>query len=556
MHGAYHVELAYPNDVKMTVADTFPNGIRFIGDEGWIFVARDTMTTPSDHGKAKGQLKFLDASDPKLLDPAGLSVHLPVSSEHHKNWLECVKSRADSAGARGHRAPQQHGVHRQLDRDEARPPAQLGREDRALRRRRRGELDAVPPGAQPLRHQAPGPGLNPPVNPYPNMNRRQFLSASAASLAAGALIPKGLSQASPATISGMNYAPKGKPNPVVKPGEFVFAAVRLDHGHIFGMCNGLTEAGATLKWVYDPDPKKVDDFRAKFPQAQAAAASMDEVLADPEVRLVAAAAVTSERGPLGCQVMEAGKDYFTDKAPFTTMEQLDQAKAVVARTGRKYYVYYSERLHNEAAMYATDLMEQGRHRPRDPGRLPRAAPPEQGDPARLVLPAREVRRHPLRHRQPPVRAVPHLLGDRPTPRSAMPPSGTSETPTTPSSRTSARRAWSATPAPSTTSASTGSPRTASAPGATAAPSSSGTKGYIELRKYVDVARDDTGDHVYLADEKGEHRFDVAGKVGFRFFGEFILDCLNRTEKSMTQAHAFKAAELSLLAQANAQRLTT
>ena len=56
---------------------------------------------------------------------------------------------------------------------------------------------------------------------------------------------------------GMNYAPKGKPAPVVKPGEFVIAAVALDHGHIYGMCNGLVEAGATLKYVYDPDPEKV-----------------------------------------------------------------------------------------------------------------------------------------------------------------------------------------------------------------------------------------------------------------------------------------------------------
>lgn len=48
---------------------------------------------------------------------------------------------------------------------------------------------------------------------------------------------------------GMNYAPKGKPAPVVGPGEFVIAAIALDHGHIYGMCNGLTEAGATLKWV-------------------------------------------------------------------------------------------------------------------------------------------------------------------------------------------------------------------------------------------------------------------------------------------------------------------
>ena len=120
----------------------------------------------------------------------------------------------------------------------------------------------------------------------------------------------------------MNYAPQGKPSPVVKPGEFVFAAAHLDHGHIYGQCNGLIEAGAELKWVYDPDPKKVEAFVAKYPQAKVAR-SLDEILADPEVKLVAAAAVPCERGPLGCRVMEAGKDYFTDKTPFTTLAQLD-----------------------------------------------------------------------------------------------------------------------------------------------------------------------------------------------------------------------------------------
>lgn len=66
---------------------------------------------------------------------------------------------------------------------------------------------------------------------------------------------------------GMNYAPIGKPQPVVKPDEFVIAAATLDHGHIYGMCNGLIEAGATLKWVYDPDPHKIDQFAALSPGA-------------------------------------------------------------------------------------------------------------------------------------------------------------------------------------------------------------------------------------------------------------------------------------------------
>ena len=67
---------------------------------------------------------------------------------------------------------------------------------------------------------------------------------------------------------------------------------------------------------------------------------------------MASAAVPSDRGPLGCRVMEAGKDYFTDKAPFTTLDQLAEARARCRRTGRKYMVYYSERLHVECAIHA------------------------------------------------------------------------------------------------------------------------------------------------------------------------------------------------------------
>jgi predicted dehydrogenase len=82
----------------------------------------------------------------------------------------------------------------------------------------------------------------------------------------------------------------------------------------------------------------------------------------------------------------------------------------------------------------------------------------------------------------------------------------------------------------------------------------GTEGYIELRKYLDVAREDEGDHLYLVDHHGEHHIRCHGRVGFPFFGALILDCLNRTEHAMTQAHAFRAAELCLEAQAMAQRI--
>src|SRR5688500_436642 len=128
----------------------------------------------------------------------------------------------------------------------------------------------------------------------------------------------------PQKSDGMNYAPQSKPRPVVRPGEFVFAAAYLEHGHIYGQCNGLIEAGALLKWVYDDDEKKVAAFVARYPNTKVAR-SFDEILADPEVRLVAAAAIPNLRGPIGVRVMDAGKDYFTDKTPFTTLPQLDEA---------------------------------------------------------------------------------------------------------------------------------------------------------------------------------------------------------------------------------------
>lgn len=95
VHGAYHIELTYPGDVRVTVSDKLDTGVKFIGDEGWIFVTRENTTpaTASDPAVRASLLKPLDASDPRLLDSAGLTVQFPHSTSHHLNWLECVQSR-------------------------------------------------------------------------------------------------------------------------------------------------------------------------------------------------------------------------------------------------------------------------------------------------------------------------------------------------------------------------------------------------------------------------------------------------------------------------------
>jgi predicted dehydrogenase len=351
---------------------------------------------------------------------------------------------------------------------------------------------------------------------------------------------------------GMNYAPQGKSRPVVQPGEFIFAATHLDHGHINGQCNGLVEAGGQLKWVHDTDPARAEALAARFPGAKLAR-SLDEILADPAVHLVAAAAIPHLRGALGCRVMEAGKDYFTDKTPFTTLDQLNEAKAVVARTGRKYAVYFSERLHVEAAMYATDLVAQGA--------IGRVVQVIGLGPHRLNAASRadwffkkecyggilcDIGSHQFEQFLTFTGATDATVTNAAVANYANPDYpeledfGEANLLGDNGATNYIRVDWLTPKGLSTW----GDGRMTLL----------GTHGYIELRKYVDIGREKTGDHVYLVDEKGEHHIPVAGQVGFRFFGELILDCLNRTEKAMTQRHAFKAAELCLRAQAAARRI--
>ena len=352
---------------------------------------------------------------------------------------------------------------------------------------------------------------------------------------------------------GMSYAPSGKAKPVVAPGEFQFAVTHLDHGHIYGQTNGLVEAGGLIKWVHDSDPARVEAFRKKYPQAKPAR-SLDEILDDPEIKLVAAAAVPNERGPLGCRVMEGGKDYFTDKTPFTTLDHLAQARATAARTGRKFMVYYSERLHVECAVFAGELIAQdaigrvvqvlglGPHRLNAPSRPAWFFEHEKYGGILCDIGSHQIEQFLFysgakdaqvlsasvaNYNNP---AYPELedFGDA----SLVADNGASNYFRVDWLTPDGLRTW-------------GDGRTILL----------GTKGYIEMRKYIEVAAENPeGDQLILVNGEGEQRFSMAGKVGFPFFGQLILDCLNRTETAMTQEHAFKAVELCVKAQMNARRL--
>jgi len=353
---------------------------------------------------------------------------------------------------------------------------------------------------------------------------------------------------------GARYAPSAELRAVVEPGEFVFAAAYLDHGHVYGQVNGLLSAGATLDGVYDPDPTKVAAFCKAFPQAKAYE-SFDELLANQSLHLVAAAAIPDQRADVGAQVMTAGKHYFTDKSPFTTLEQLAVTKQRVADTSKRYFVYYSERIHNEAAWHAGEMVAQGAVG--DVIQVLNIAPHRLSADTRpdwffkkqryggiiTDIGSHQVEQFltysgsidaqinfaAVRNQSNPT--TPELedfgefslLGIRPeSSASAQNPSFYS------------RIDW-FTPAGSPV---WGDGRTFIL----------GTQGSLEVRKYMDVARTAPASKVLYVSDEGMEDIDCLNKVGFPFFGQLILDVLNNTEQAMTQAHIFKAAEISLRAQ--------
>src|SRR6201996_4803166 len=108
VHGKFLTHAVYANGVTMDISGDFPNGIKFYGTKGWIFLTRDEMVTASDPAHPSTKIEPLMASDPKILDSVigPDEIHLYTASEQHANWLECIRSRQQPTAPVeiGHRA--------------------------------------------------------------------------------------------------------------------------------------------------------------------------------------------------------------------------------------------------------------------------------------------------------------------------------------------------------------------------------------------------------------------------------------------------------------------
>jgi predicted dehydrogenase len=329
-----------------------------------------------------------------------------------------------------------------------------------------------------------------------------------------------------------------------------FAAIGLNHGHIYGQVDALLQAGAEFVSFYAKEPELATKFAEIYPQARLAR-STQEILEDETIHLIASAAIPCERAPLGIAVMQHDKDFMSDKPGFTTLEQLAEARRVQAETGRIYSIYFSERLGNRATVKAGELVQVGaigrvvQTIGLGPHRIGLYARPEwffrreqyggiitdigshqvdqflffTGSTRAEVVAAQVANYKYPQHPELEDFGEVILRGDRGTGYIRVDWFTPDGLPT-----------W-------------GDGRLVIL----------GTEGYIELRKYCDVAGRPGGDHLFLVDQKDTHYIDCS-EVELPYGRQLISDVVNRTETAVPQAHCFLASELALQAEAQAQRL--
>lgn len=329
-----------------------------------------------------------------------------------------------------------------------------------------------------------------------------------------------------------------------------FAITGLNHGHIYDMTNTMLAAGAEAVCFYAPEDDLAAQFFATYPHIPRVKTLM-EILEDDCIQLVLNAGIPAARAPIGIKVLQAGKDYMVDKPGFTTLAQLEETRKVQAETHQIYSVCYSERFMTRSTAKASELVQagvigevfqtlsMGPHLRRFHTRPEWFFEKEKyggiltdigshnfdqflhftGSTSAEIVSAQVANFH---HPQYPeledfgdviVRGnggVGYIRVDWFTPDGLG--------------------IW-------------GDGRLFIL----------GSDGYIELRKYIDIAGRPGADHLFLVDHKGTHYIDCQ-HVPLPYGPALIYDIVHRTETAMTQEHSFLAMELALKAEAMAERL--
>jgi predicted dehydrogenase len=330
-----------------------------------------------------------------------------------------------------------------------------------------------------------------------------------------------------------------------------FAAIGINHNHIYGQVECLLREGAEFVAFHAPEDDLAKDFGDKFPQAKRVS-DRRAILEDKSIQLVLTAAILNERADISIEAMRHGKDVMSDKPGMTSHAQLAELRRVVKETGRIFSVCYSEHFETRSTVKAGELVQAGA--------------------IGKVIHTMGLGPHAIRNNQRPdwffdrkrYGGILCDIGSHQCEQFLFF-SGTLEAEVI--SATVANRAHPDRPGLQDvgdmhlrTPGTTGYVRldwfTPEGLGTWGDGRLTilGTEGYIELRKYIDIAGRPGKDHLFLVDNKSTQYIDCSD-VDLPYGRQLIADVLNRTETAMTQEHCFKAMELALDAQRLAEQGT-
>lgn len=329
------------------------------------------------------------------------------------------------------------------------------------------------------------------------------------------------------------------------------AAIGINHPHIYGQVECVLRAGAELVAFHAPEDDLAAQFAAKFSQARRVD-ERREILEDESIGLVLTAAVPRDRAGISIEAMRHGKDVMSDKAGMISFAQLDEVRRVQAETRRIYSICYSEHFETRSTVKAGELVAAGAigevihtvglgpHALRLNQRPDWFYDRERYGGILCDIASHQCEQFLFFSGTLEAEVISATVANRANPeRPGLQDVGDIHL-RTPKTTGYVRVDW-FTPAGLPT---WGDGRLTIL----------GTEGYIELRKYIDIAGRPGTDHLFLVDSKGVQHIDCSD-VELPYGRQLLADIRDRTETAMSQAHCYKTMELALTAQQMAERGT-
>ena len=328
------------------------------------------------------------------------------------------------------------------------------------------------------------------------------------------------------------------------------AVLGIDHGHIFDMLDEMIKEGCNCNHFWTKgSPLTLKEFNQKYPNIKRVE-NKSEILENDKIDMILISSIPKDRANLSIEALKSGKDVMVDKPGCTSLDQLDNLKQAVKETGKIWSVNFSERFHVAAVVKAEELVAEGKI-----GKVKQTmgtGPHRQGNYERpdwfydresyggVITDIGSHQIHQFLVFTGSNKAkVTHALVENTTKRQFPGFQDFGEINLTGNGGHGYIRLDWFTPDALPT---WGDGRLFIL----------GDKGFIEIRKYTDLAKSDSGNHLYYANNEEVKHIDC-GDVKLPYFGNLISDVINRSETACSQELTFLTMELAIKAQNLAEK---